>query len=76
MPMHPDDAPDTPDFTAPAIQAAALIALGAVCTELGRAGDAVSPDDGGPPDPAAFRAAVVRAAVLLADLARWAGAAP
>jgi hypothetical protein len=74
FPMH-DSTPAAPDFDAPAIQIAALTALTAVSIELEAAADAVSPDDNAPPDVAAFRAAVARAAVLLADLARWAGAA-
>lgn len=69
--------PSEPDFTAPAIQLAALTALGAVSAELERAADAACPDDdAAAPDPAAFRAALARAAVLLAELSRWAGAAP
>ncbi len=62
-----------PDFSAPAIQVAALTAIKAIATELERASDALTPEDG-PPDPAALRAALARASVVLADLTRWAGA--
>ncbi len=62
-----------PDFRAPAIQMAALTAIEAITTELERASDALTPE-GGEPDPAAVRAALARASVLLAGLARWAGA--
>ena len=69
--MPNDDALDWAD---PAIQGAALEALYAAMTELEAAADAVRPDDDATaPDPAAFRAAVVRASVHLATLMRWAG---
>ena len=60
------------DLSDPARQMLALTAIEAVTDELQRACEAVAPDEG-EPDPAALRAALARATVLLTDLARWAG---
>lgn len=65
--------PPVLDFTDPEQQAVALTAIEAIVDQLDRATDAAL-SDAGAADPIAFRTAVVRAFVRMADLARWAGA--